>query len=184
MPCTRGVHRWINDRASSMLLVVCMVTLALVPVHAARAALWVEITVEPKTPRAGEVATINVQTFSFVQTRCIDDPAAHPIPAVAYTGETYPTVLDTFEVTATAPDGEEHLVLLERTKEDGSIWEGETVFPVPGAWSLEMTMPYWPPHTPVPDPCSGSSIVFTVHAPDHVTPLATPCGTSVASPAP
>jgi len=183
MPITGRARRQIKVRASSMLLVACVVAISLMPVHATRAALWVEITVAPDIPRAGESANVRVQTFSRLQTACIDDPDANPIPDVAYTGETYPTVLDTFEVTATAPHGHEHLILLERTKEDGSIWEGETVFPVPGEWSLEMAMPYFP-RIPIPDPCSGGSILVTVLPAVGATPMATPYSTPVATPVP
>ncbi len=183
MPSTGRVRRRINARASSMLVVACVVVISLISAHVTQAALWVEITVAPNPPRAGEVATINVQTFSRLETACIEDPEANPKPDVAYTGETYPTMLDTFEVTATAPDGAEHLVFLERTKEDGSIWEGETLFPVPGMWSLEMAMPYFP-RIPVPDPCSGGAILTTVLPVISATPMATPGGTPFATPVP
>jgi hypothetical protein len=143
------------------------------------AALWVKITTHPGMPVAGESVTIHVETF-FNQTPCLTDVGANPTPWAEF----YPP-LATLEITAggpsQAPNHQAHVISLQRTPDDPTIWEGHTTFHFAGEWSLVMTRPSWP-GVPVPDPCSGASILVTVLPATGATPAATPAATPLATP--
>jgi hypothetical protein len=129
------------------------------------AAMWMQISINPSAPIAGESVSVSVMTFSATQSLCWDDPRITPIPeATWYSGGTSPTSLDLQLVVLNS--SQRFTVSLVQRPTNGAYWDGTIVFPVGGEWQLYAKRAGAPPNPASTDRCVG--LVRTV----EVQPLA------------
>lgn len=150
--------------------------LALTQVNFAGAALLVKISANPASPRADETIIISVHTYYMLADgpRCMNAPGAKLYPFDVPGLSTVGIKVNHFEITATDPDQRKQMIYLYKSTDDPTVWQGRTMFPVPGKWALVMTLPWVQGGAPIPDPCGGSSILVDVLPAIGATPIATP----------
>jgi hypothetical protein len=138
--------------AAALVLVVALSTPAL-------AALWMQISLNPSTPTAGESVSVTVLTFSAMQNLCWDDPRITPIPVAKwYTGGDTPTSLELEMVVLNS--SQRFTVPLVQRPGNGAYWDGTIIFPSGGEWQLYAKRAGASPNPASADRCVG--IVRTV----------------------
>jgi hypothetical protein len=99
------------------------------------AAMWMQISINPATPTAGESVSVTVLTFSAMQNLCWDDPRITSIPeATWYSGGDTPISLDLEMVVLNS--SHRFTVPLRQRQINGDYWDGTIIFPSGGEWQL------------------------------------------------
>lgn len=100
----------------------------------ADAALWLQITTELASPRAGAATLVSVLTYYLTRNLCADDPRAAPIPNAIWSPPLH------LEPAAFAPGSATPLPIpLTPRASPSAFWDGTVVFPAPGRWTLRVT---------------------------------------------
>jgi hypothetical protein len=121
----------------------------------ALAALWMQISVNPPAPTAGQSVQVTVLTFSATQNLCWDDPRITPIPVAKwYSGGNTPTSLALEMVVLNS--SQSFTVPLVQRPGNGAYWDATITFPSGGDWQLYAREAGAPPNPTLADSCVGS----------------------------
>jgi hypothetical protein len=116
--------------------------------------MWMQITLNPFTPTAGEPVSVSVLTFSATQNLCWDDPRITPMPeATWYGGGDTPLNLGLEMVVSNSRQG--FTIPLFRRSSDGAYWDGTLNFPSGGEWQLYAKQIGASPNPSSADRCGG-----------------------------
>jgi hypothetical protein len=148
----------------------------------ALAALWMQISVNPPAPTAGQSVQVTVLTFSATQNLCWDDPRITPIPVAKwYSGGNTPTSLALEMVVLNS--SQSFTVPLVQRPGNGAYWDATITFPSGGDWQLYAREAGAPPNPTSADSCVGSVRTIGVQPMGPVASSNTGGGQGVANPA-
>lgn len=116
------------------------------------AAMAVRITVDPSSPRVGEVARVTVLTLTPFNSYCVNDPRADMRP-----DSSFRTIGELRREIAAFKDGKVLEIPLTQRSDEPEFWDGDVIFPTSGTWIVEMTHPVFRLAE-----CAGARIMVTV----------------------
>jgi hypothetical protein len=122
----------------------------------ADAAMALRITVDPVSPRVGQLARVTVVTLAPFSSHCVDDPNADMRPWWDWHPDAPYFDLKAF--------GQERIIDIPLVRRDpkSPYWDGLVRFPEPGTWDVRMVQPTWSGGGPDAERCAGARIAVRV----------------------
>jgi hypothetical protein len=133
----------------------------------ADAAMALRITVDPVSPRVGQVARVTVVTLAPFSSHCVDDPRADMRPWWDW----HPDAPH-FDLKAFRNDRVLDIPLTRRDPQS-AYWDGLVAFPEQGGWDIRMVQPMWSGGNSEGERCAGARISLHVESQGSLPATAT-----------